>query len=652
MVKNRRRKGSVFYEEMLALQAFMRHTDNLMITLTNGFLIKELNPIAERLYGWRYQNVAGENFIALSRDCDYEFPSEEILKKALAGKVVEDVECRIGEDQFAVVWTIVPLFDVDKTVMGLLLVGKENLELHKINQLIKGKEIAEKANKAKSEFLSVMSHELRTPLNGIMGASQILLARKPQVRQKEFLNDIYRSGAVLLALINDILDLSKLEAGRLDFVNRPCDLKVIVEELMHALSHLANEKGLKLTYEYPDSVPRHVVADARRLRQLLFNLVGNAIKYTEKGHVTLLVDCVEKDSQFATFKIAVVDTGIGIPTDKLEFVFDRFNQLNPYYSTYDRGTGLGLAIVKQMVESLHGEIYVESEENKGSTFWLVLTLPRQDDEMKKIIWPEHYRNIRILLVDDDHVGGQTFLEQIGKPEGEVVSVNDAIQRLMAAQVEARSYDIVFVDDQDGMVDALDLGRRIMKQCHQALPILCLLTSSQNSKVQIEAQKRGFYTSFVKPVFPGSCVNLLVSALDNRRREFYKTSKNILSDLQVLLVEDNVINQRIAKVMLEEEGCQVDIAADGLAALSAVRAKHYDAVFMDVGLPDMDGHAVTQAIRHDKRFATLPIIAMTANAFTKDRQKCLESGMNAFISKPVDRLALRKVLVENINVSSG
>ena len=512
-----------------------------------------------------------------------------------------------------------------------------------IQELKIAKEKAEKANKAKSEFLTVMSHELRTPLNGIMGAAQILRARDLTSKQQEYIDDIYQSCNILLSLINDLLDFTKLEEGRLDFTAISFNLKELIHEIGNSLKILAREKGLKFSVQYPNSIPQNIISDPQRISQIIFNLAGNAIKYTKKGAITLSVACTKKTNKNAQFKIYVKDTGFGIPKDKLNFIFDRFAQLESAYKTKYSGSGLGLAIVKQLVESMHGSIHVKSELNRGSTFLCKFKFPLQVKKTQtKIKWPKKYANTRILIVDDEINAESVALKEICATESQIISSNKIINTLITAIDNKRPFDIVILNDnQLPFNKAMEVGKTIIKEMSFNHPQLIILTNQSGKNAQ--TKKAGFCKCLTKPIKIKGLIKTLVDLLDERKTIVIDDTSTKSPKLKVLLVEDNIINQKVAKIMLTDLGCKVDIAKDGGTALHAVKKK-YDIIFMDIGLPDINGYDVTTTIIKGKtKNKNTPIIAMTAHAYKRDNKKCLESGMKTVLTKPISYEQLKDVL---------
>jgi two-component system sensor histidine kinase/response regulator len=538
----------------------------------------------------------------------------------------------------------VPLKNHSGETIGLVSVSLDIGDRKRVEQkLTEAKERAEIANQAKSEFLAVMSHELRTPLNGIMGMAQVLAMRNPTPEQKEYIDDLYRAGSSLLSLISDVLDFSKLEAGKLEFVSKPFDLLELVEDVVSSLSVLAKEKNLDLLINYHENVPRHIVADARRMRQILINLVGNAIKFTEQGHILLAVDCISSSDRNAHFKISVRDTGIGIPEDKLGFIFERFSQLEPAYRGRYRGTGLGLAIVKQMIETMGGSIDVQSELGQGTLFCCELSFPLQDLSLSSASWQEQHADMRALIVDDNLIRGEVICKQLSISGSQVVSSEMALEALVDSYEEGNPYQLIIIDDRITFMDALNLGKTISTQPKFNQPILVLLAQPGPIAKLEKAKAAGYNDCLIKPIQPTEMISVLTRLWEQRLAEKHTDNTEKKYEPKVLLVEDNPLNQKIAKIMLEDLGCKVYVSDDGVGALSLLH-RQYDLIFMDIGLGEMDGYAITSEIRRREINRTrVPIIAMTAHALESDRHKCLEAGMDDVLIKPVNHNDLRAIL---------
>ncbi len=520
------------------------------------------------------------------------------------------------------------------------------------------KERAELATRAKSDFLANMSHEIRTPMN-----------TRLDDEQRQFADTIRASADALLTVINDILDFSKIEAGRLDIEPIPFDLRVAVEEVAELLSPKAAEKGLEFVVRYAPGTPRHVVGDPGRIRQILTNLVGNAIKFTKSGHVLVDVGGALVDEHGAQLRLSVKDTGIGVPADRLPDLFDKFTQADASTTRRFGGTGLGLAICTQLVGLMGGDIGADSEPDHGSEFWFTLPLPVHDAPPTGPIPRLEPSAVRVLVVDDHPVNRSVLVEQLssyGFRADAAASGQEGLARLAAARQAGDAYGIALVDHQMPEMSGIDFAEVLKTRPELGQPVLLMLTSAAqrgDAKVMEEA---GYAAFLIKPVRMSQLVGAIALAWNDGRPAVRAASRIITRHTiaeaeavgapapaeperpakraRVLLVEDNIVNQKVATRMLEKLGCGVDVAANGEEALHLLDIVEYTLVFMDCQMPVMDGFEATRAIRDaEGRHSHVPVIAMTAATMQGDRERCIDAGMDAHVSKPVSVSDLREVL---------
>lgn len=542
-----------------------------------------------------------------------------------------------------------PLRDADGNIVGVVGISFDITERKQAEKMLQAaKEQAEIANQIKSDFIACMSHDLRTPLNGIFGSIQVLQMNPHLPEQEKFFDSIKKATKNLLYLVEDILNFAKIESGKVELSSEAFDLRKLVEDVVSMVAHQAHRKNIKLIVSYCESVPCYVKSDPHAIRRILINLVGNAIKFTEVGHILVSVDLVEMDEDChqAIVQLTVEDTGIGIPKDKIEFIFDRFSRVDPSYNGRYQGTGLGLTIAKQLTETLGGTINVNSQLNGGSTFWSTLPLDIQDQATCGSYWQERYQDVRVLVVDDYLVRARNVKKQLVSSGNQVSTSEKALTRMHEAYRANKPYQVIIIDDEIMNTDALTLAKaiRLNKAFNRAMLVLF---SGPKSLTQIEEAKRGgFYRQMIKPVQPKELTHELAMAWEawQERLEQFKNQQRD-SNLKVLLVEDDTIAQTVSKALLEKLGCDVDIAATGQAALS-LGMKDYQIIFMDIGLPDSDGLTITKQLLK-KRGLDRPVkvIGLTAHVFEKNRQACLDSGMSAFISKPVSYEDLEAVIMD-------
>ena len=648
------------------LKGILDIADDAIVCFDSELSIILFNHGAERIFNWSAQEARGQAI-------DLLLPPRA---RTGHGKLVQgfrqsgQVARRMGErssisavrrdgSEFPAEASISRL-EADGSLVYTVILRDMTAQLAHERELEAAKEKAEAAMQAKSMFLANMSHEIRTPLNAVIGMTSLLLNTRIDDEQRDYTEIVRASSEVLLTIINDILDYSKIVVGKLDIERYPFDLRRCLEEAMDLISAEAGEKNINLAYFIDDSVPAALVGDVTRLRQVLVNLLSNAIKFTHRGEVVITVSGATLDDQRQEISFAVRDTGIGIAEDQQATLFQSFSQVDTSTTRKYGGTGLGLAISRRLAEMMGGRMWVESAVGAGSTFSFTIAAQAAGSQLASGYLQEFSLALagrRVLIVDDNATNRRILVKQTliwGMLPSAAASGIEALDFIR----HGHAFDVGILDMSMPEMDGLALALEIRKHRDpQALPLV-MLTSVANQRTKDAKMGRAAFTAYLnKPIKPAALLDVMLHAMRiapvSAAPQLPAQSPAKLAQtlpLTILVAEDNTVNQKVVQQLLAHLGYRADIVASGVEVLDALERQNYDVILMDVQMPDMDGLEATRRLKARFGAATAPrVIAMTASAMLGDREKCLAAGMDAYVSKPVELDQVRAVLIE---VSKG
>ncbi len=646
----------------LPTPVFLKDAGELKYVLWNG--------ASEKLYGYAGEEVMGKT-------ADDFFPKEQANRfneqdraALTSGRLlcVSEQFVDTRDKGTRIVHTKkLPILDDDGRPRYLLGISEDITERKEVEQaLITAREAAEQASRSKSEFLANMSHEIRTPMNGIMGMTELALNTELTAEQRDYLDTVKISADALLKLIEDILDFSKIEAGKLDLIHASFSLRESLADTMTVLAIQADKKGLELTYDVPFDIPDAVVGDPGRLRQVLVNLVGNAIKFTQEGEVAVSVEIESETDERALLHFTINDTGIGIPIEKQPKIFEAFEQADGSTTRKYGGTGLGLTITRQLVNMMGGRVWVESQPGVGSQFHFTVDLGLQPSPPETELSEEAFSldGVPVLVVDDNatnrRILEKTLLHWKMVPTT-VPGAVEALEVLEKAHMQGAGFRLILTDCMMPRVDGFELIERINRHPEILTPTIIMLTSAGERGDASRCMKLGVAAYLLKPIRQSDLLHAIVKVLrdpsgkaEQRSLVTRHSIRESKRRLRILLAEDNVVNQKLATRLLEKMGHSVSVAEDGKKALETMAQGIFDLVMMDVQMPVMDGFEATRIIRNQElgTGTHVPIVAMTAHAMKGDREECLQSGMDGYVSKPIDTQELYETIDNLFSMTKG
>lgn len=692
--------------EQKQTEEVLRNTTNLQNAILNSAnysvistspdgLIKTFNRTAEKWLGYSADEIVDKQSAAIFHDSqeviqrtaelnaelgiNFEPGFETFVAKTRSGSIDEREWTYIRKDgsRFPVLLSITSMRDNSGEITGFLGVATDITERKQMERELEAtRDAALESARLKSEFLANMSHEIRTPMNGIIGMSELMLGTNLDAEQRDYAETVQASGTVLLTIINDILDFSKIEAGKLHFETVDFDVQYVLDSVIELFAANAEQKKLELASLLYGNVPTALRGDPGRLRQILTNLIGNAIKFTEKGEIVVRIKSISETATNATLHFSVTDTGIGIGEEARRNLFRAFVQADGSITRRYGGTGLGLAISKQLTAMMNGEMDVESEVGKGSTFWFTSTFEKQPADRKKAIPRSDLSGLRVLIVDDNETNRKILTTQTASWQMKSTSVESgktALTELRAAAHAGTPYDIAIIDLMMPEMDGFALAEQI-KQDSLIKDIRLLLMPSYGMRGHSQMAKNiGIDAYVIKPISQSELYNCLTDIFASSqeiqpeaieiksvqpkklvtRHTIHENDRRKNSKFLILVAEDNLVNQKVISRQIENLGFNADIVTNGQEALDAYSSGKYSLIFMDCQMPVKDGYTATSEIRQRENDDSkhIPIIALTASAIQGDREKCIAAGMDDYISKPTNQQAIGEIINRFLNIET-
>lgn len=654
-------------EQLVRVSSIVSSSPHYIIYMNRGLEVKYVNNAALAITGYTQDEVMQEGLKIFFDQETFQHIEKKYtvaMSSSSTFEVTLPVKCKNGDTRML----FFSLFFLDSSLQWIGFIGSDVTERMRLEKaMIDAKEQAQAASQAKSEFLANMSHEIRTPMNGILGLTHLVLQHTDLSDQLlEYITKIDFSAKSLLRIINDILDFSKIEAGRLEMEYVPFNLTEVLEKAIQPVIPTITGKGLEAHFDFAEDVPIHLVGDPTRLGQVILNLVSNAVKFTHSGNIIIRIEQLESLSDKAALRFSVADTGIGMSPEHLSRMFESFTQADSSITRRYGGTGLGLAICKRLVSMMNGDITVESTQGKGSTFTFTAVFDRSTELPSQKKRLHGIENKRVLVVDDNDISRRllrSYLESFGAIVDDAEEGAHALASFEEKQSLGEPYFAVVLDWKMPGMDGVELATRIRAiSTRDTLPILMVTAYDRELAIRT-AKKAGIHEVLTKPVTPSSLYDSLLRSEPTEQRDIVRIAQTCVVDKKelsaagthtsqtkraligkrVLLAEDNDINQLIAVELLSSYGVEVAVAGNGLEALTLALAESFDAILMDIQMPEMDGIESTRRIREKISSSELPIIAMTAHAMSGDYEKSIQAGMQAHITKPIDHIELYETL---------